>query len=61
MRSTYTKDGKTVSVLVKEVTPDIIKYKMCKDYGSNTSVSGSEILMENSKIQKLCFADGKTK
>lgn len=54
-----TKDGKTVSVLVKEVTPDIIKYKICKDYGSNTSVSGSEILMEKSKIQKIIFADGR--
>ena len=52
-----TKDGKIVSVLVKEVNPNIVKYKMCRDYGTK-SVSGL-ILIEKSKIQKIIFADGR--
>ena len=54
-----TKDGKIVSVLVKEVNPNLVKYKMCRDYGTNASVSGSLILIEKSKIQKIIFADGR--
>ena len=57
----FTKDGKTYNVLVKETTLEDVKYKMCRDYGSNASVSGPLISLENSKIEKIIFSDGNIK
>ena len=57
----FTKDGKTYNVLVKETTLEDVKYKMCRDYGTNATVSGPLISLENSKIEKIIYSDGKTK
>lgn len=57
----FTKDGKTYNVLVKETTLEDVKYKMCRDYGTNATVSGPLISLENSKIQKIIFSDGNIK
>ena len=57
----FTKDGKTYNILVKETTLEDVKYKMCRDYGSNSTVSGPLISLENSKIQKIIFSDGNIK
>lgn len=57
----FTKDGKTYNVLVKETTLENVKYKMCRDYGTNATVSGPLISLENSKIEKIILSDGNIK
>ena len=54
----FTKNGKIFKVLVKDTTTKFVKYKMCRDYGTNATVSGALISLENSKIEKIIFSNG---
>tara|TARA_B100001287_G_scaffold240892_1_gene215544 strand:- start:14135 stop:15199 length:1065 start_codon:yes stop_codon:yes gene_type:complete len=52
----YTRDGKIISVLIKDTLLEHVNYKICNNYGSNATVNGKLMSISNSVIDKIIFS-----
>lgn len=57
----FTKKGDIISALVKDTFAEIVKYKTCKDYITNATVSGAIVTLPTYEIDKIVFSNQLTK
>ena len=57
----FKKNGDVISALIKDTFADIIKYKTCKDYITNATVSGAIVTLPTYEIDKIVFSNQLTK
>ena len=57
----FTKKGDIIIALVKDTFAEIVKYKTCKDYITNATVSGAIVTLPTYEIDKIVFSNQLTK
>ena len=57
----FTKSGEIINALVKDTLANSVKYKTCKDYITNATVSGAIVTLPTYEIDKIVFSNQLTK
>ena len=57
----FKKNGDVISALIKDTLIDLVKYKICKDYITNATVSGEIISLPTYEIEKIVYSNQSTK
>ena len=57
----FTKRGVIINALVKDTLANAVKYKTCKDYITNATVSGAIVTLPTYEIDKIVFSNQLTK
>ena len=57
----FKKNGDVISALIKDTLIDVVKYKICKDYITNATVSGEIISLPTYEIEKIVYSNQSTK